>query len=144
MGTMADSIEMSEDGTATPLEDEATPLDPSTPTIDEDTRDLDTPTQDDIGVPTLPRLTAEVISSLAPGMSATGIEAAASILQGIPLATILKPNVSGGGVDEISDDEFDDDNVGENLTASSADKPVDDNMEAAREEQRSRLSNVSR
>ena len=87
-------------------------------------RELSTPTQDE-----LPQL----ISSLAPGVSASGIEAAASALRGLPLPTTTSDPApkTASGMDEISDSEFNDEDLG-NLAL----RPVERSGEE-------RLSNVS-
>ena len=107
----------------------------ATPPPETETRDLSTPTQDE-----LPQL----ISSLAPGVSASGIEAATSALRGIPFPTStnsVKTPAQASGIDEISDSEFNEDDL-----ANEALKPVEKSQEIEQENNqrsRSRLSNVS-
>ena len=106
----------------------------ATPPPETETRDLSTPTQDE-----LPQL----ISSLAPGVSASGIQAATSALRGIPLPTStnsVKTPPQASGIDEISDSEFNEDDL-----ANEALRPVEISQEIEQNNQRSRsrLSNVS-
>ena len=175
-------------GSGTPLEDEfieeAASLERTTPTIDEapepvvDSKvlrgDSATPTQDEaeivhdadhIDQEAAPRLTAELISSLAPGVSASGAEAMAAVMEGklcasyrkeacvltrnvlsgIPIPSELNPihdEEKGIVADDVSDDEFAEENLGDLAVHPVTSQPSNDNKE--REEASSRLSNVSR
>ena len=86
-------------------------------------RDLATPTQDE-----LPQL----ISTLAPGVSASGIQAAASALRGIPIP-VDNGEAKSPEIDDVSDSELNEDDLG-NLAV----RPVD------KADEQGRLSNVSR
>ena len=125
---------------------EATPP-PETGEAEPEMREnLSTPTQDE-----LPQL----IGSLVPGVSASGLQAATSALSNIPLPTSTNPSdktppqTSGiqAGIDEISDSDFEEDKL-----ANEALRPVEKSLDTIPlpdgdipEDQRprSRLSNVS-
>ena len=148
-----DRIENSEETSEVPnMASEATPP----PEPEEARDDLSTPTQDEL---------PQTISSLTPGVSASGIQAATSALGGIPLPTstnspenhpenseevsvensVKTPptqQIQASGIDEISDSEFAEDDL-----ANEALRPVEKSLEIPEnsEDQRSksRLSNVS-
>ena len=132
----SEAVNMASEATPPPEASEATPP----PETEEARDDLSTPTQDE---------TAQLISSLAPGVSASGIEAATSALRGIPMPTSTNnstdktPPPQASGIDEISDSEFAEDDL-----ANEALRPVDKSLEipaenSADQRSRSRLSNVS-
>ena len=133
----SEAVNMASEATPPPeAASEATPP----PETEEARDDLSTPTQDE---------TAQLISSLAPGVSASGIEAATSALRGIPMPTSTNnstdktPPPQASGIDEISDSEFAEDDL-----ANEALRPVDKSLEipaenSADQRSRSRLSNVS-
>ena len=134
----SEAVNMASEATPPPREvaSEATPP----PETEEARDDLSTPTQDE---------TAQLISSLAPGVSASGIEAATSALRGIPMPTSTNnptdktPPPQASGIDEISDSEFAEDDL-----ANEALRPVDKSLDipaenSADQRSRSRLSNVS-
>ena len=135
----SEAVNMASEATPPPEASEATPP----PETEEARDDLSTPTQDE---------TAQLISSLAPGVSASGIEAATSALRGIPMPTSTNnstdktPPPQASGIDEISDSEFAEDDL-----ANEALRPVDkslveipaENENSADQRSRSRLSNVS-
>ena len=134
----SDAVNMASEATPPPEASEATPP-PETEVEARD--DLSTPTQDE---------TAQLISSLAPGVSASGIEAATSALRGIPMPTSTNnptdktPPPQASGIDEISDSEFAEDDL-----ANEALRPVEKSLDipamenSADQRSRSRLSNVS-
>lgn len=82
----------------------------------------------------------EVISTLAPGVSASGILAAASAMRGLALPSNLKSSsAKNEGVDEISEDDLEDD------LGDLALKPVERTESQSSDKGRtSRLSNISR
>ena len=133
----SEAVNMASEATPPPeAASEATPP----PETEEARDDLSTPTQDE---------TAQLISSLAPGVSASGIEAATSALRGIPMPTSTNnptdktPPPQASGIDEISDSEFAEDDL-----ANEALRPVEKSLEipaenSADQRSRSRLSNVS-
>ena len=132
----SEAVNMASEATPPPEASEATPP----PETEEARDDLSTPTQDE---------TAQLISSLAPGVSASGIEAATSALRGIPMPTSTNnstdktPPPQASGIDEISDSEFAEDDL-----ANEALRPVEKSLEipaenSADQRSRSRLSNVS-
>ena len=132
----SEAVNMASEATPPPEASEVTPP----PETEEARDDLSTPTQDE---------TAQLISSLAPGVSASGIEAATSALRGIPMPTSTNnstdktPPPQASGIDEISDSEFAEDDL-----ANEALRPVDKSLEipaenSADQRSRSRLSNVS-
>ena len=132
----SEAVNMASEATPPPEASEATPP----PETEEARDDLSTPTQDE---------TAQLISSLAPGVSASGIEAATSALRGIPMPTSTNnstdktPPPQASGIDEISDSEFAEDDL-----ANEALRPVDKSLDipaenSADQRSRSRLSNVS-
>ena len=135
----SEAVNMASEATPPPEASEATPP----PETEEARDDLSTPTQDE---------TAQLISSLAPGVSASGIEAATSALRGIPMPTSTNnstdktpPPPQASGIDEISDSEFAEDDL-----ANEALRPVDKSLvettaleNSADQRSRSRLSNVS-
>ena len=134
----SEAVNMASEATPPPEASEATPP-PETEVEARD--DLSTPTQDE---------TAQLISSLAPGVSASGIEAATSALRGIPMPTSTNnstdktPPPQASGIDEISDSEFAEDDL-----ANEALRPVEKSLDipamenSADQRSRSRLSNVS-
>ena len=132
----SEAVNMASEATPPPEASEATPP----PETEEARDDLSTPTQDE---------TAQLISSLAPGVSASGIEAATSALRGIPMPTSTNnptdktPPPQASGIDEISDSEFAEDDL-----ANEALRPVEKSLDipaenSADQRSRSRLSNVS-
>lgn len=133
----SEAVNMASEATPPPeAASEATPP----PETEEARDDLSTPTQDE---------TAQLISSLAPGVSASGIEAATSALRGIPMPTSTNnptdktPPPQASGIDEISDSEFAEDDL-----ANEALRPVEKSLDipaenSADQRSRSRLSNVS-
>jgi hypothetical protein len=132
----SEAVNMASEATPPPEASEATPP----PETEEARDDLSTPTQDE---------TAQLISSLAPGVSASGIEAATSALRGIPMPTSTNnstdktPPPQASGIDEISDSEFAEDDLA-NEALRSVDKSLEIPAEnSADQRSRSRLSNVS-
>ena len=137
----SEAVNMASEATPPPEASEATPP----PETEEARDDLSTPTQDETAQVT------QLIGALAPGVSASGIEAATSALRGIPMPTSTNdstdktPPPHASGIDEISDSEFAEDDL-----ANEALRPVEKSLEipaenenSADQRSRSRLSNVS-
>ena len=137
----SEAVNMASEATPPPEASEATPP----PETEEARDDLSTPTQDETAQVT------QLIGALAPGVSASGIEAATSALRGIPMPTSTNnstdktPPPQASGIDEISDSEFAEDDL-----ANEALRPVEKSLEipaenenSADQRSRSRLSNVS-